>query len=76
MHESYAVAQAAAAGGAAPVSLSACLETYLQPEQLGEDDTWYCPKCKDHVQARWRPRLRNAFEFETVFGLGVLMKAR
>jgi hypothetical protein len=23
----------------------------LQPEQLGEDDTWYCPSCKSHVQA-------------------------
>ena len=23
----------------------------VQPEQLAEEDTWYCPKCKAHVQA-------------------------
>lgn len=33
------------------VSLSACVEAFLQPEQLSEADSWYCPKCKDHVQA-------------------------
>ena len=23
----------------------------MQPEQLSEDDSWYCPHCKAHVQA-------------------------
>ncbi|WIA28861.1 hypothetical protein OEZ86_011387 [Tetradesmus obliquus] len=33
------------------VSLEACVEAFLQPEQLSEADEWYCPKCKAHVQA-------------------------
>ncbi|KAF8072770.1 UBP11 [Scenedesmus sp. PABB004] len=33
------------------VGLEACVETFLQPEQLSEADEWYCPKCKTHVQA-------------------------
>jgi hypothetical protein len=32
------------------VSLEACVEAFLQPEQLSEADEWYCPKCKEHVQ--------------------------
>jgi hypothetical protein len=32
------------------VSLDACVEAFLQPEQLSEADEWYCPKCKEHVQ--------------------------
>jgi hypothetical protein len=34
------------------VSLEACVEAFLQPEQLSEADEWYCPKCKEHVQVR------------------------
>ncbi|KAF8056355.1 UBP11 [Scenedesmus sp. PABB004] len=38
------------------VGLEACVETFLQPEQLSEADEWYCPKCKSHMQARtWAP---------------------
>ncbi len=33
------------------MSLTACVEAFLQPEQLGEADSWYCPQCKEHVQA-------------------------
>ena len=32
------------------------VQAFLQPEQLDEEDRWYCCKCKQHVQARaWRP---------------------
>ncbi|KAG1678285.1 hypothetical protein FOA52_013906 [Chlamydomonas sp. UWO 241] len=50
-HESYATAESASQKGRAPVSLNACFDAFLQPEQLSEDDSWYCPKCKDHVEA-------------------------
>eukprot|EP00798_Chlamydomonas_sp_ICE-L_P020878 gene20878-27720_t len=33
------------------VGLQQCVKAFLQPEQLAEEDTWYCPKCKDHVQS-------------------------
>ncbi|KAF1780011.1 Ubiquitin specific protease domain [Phytophthora cactorum] len=28
-----------------------CLAKFTEREQLGEADTWYCPKCKNHVRA-------------------------
>ena len=28
-----------------------CLDVFRRPEQLDEENTWYCNKCKDHVQA-------------------------
>ena len=33
------------------LSLSNCLKQFATCEQLGEMDTWYCPSCKEHVQA-------------------------
>jgi ubiquitin C-terminal hydrolase len=36
---------------ASGVSLDACLELFTKQEQLGEEDPWYCPKCKEFVQA-------------------------
>ena len=30
---------------------SVLLQAFLQPEQLGASDSWYCPHCKVHVQA-------------------------
>ena len=27
------------------------VQAFLQPEQLGSSDSWYCPHCKAHVQA-------------------------
>lgn len=33
------------------IHLSDCLELFLQREKLGEQDPWYCPKCKEHRQA-------------------------
>ena len=35
----------------ARISLNSCLECFLQHERLDPQDSWYCPKCKDHVQA-------------------------
>lgn len=32
----------------------------LQPEQLSEEDSWYCPKCKDHVQVSVRSFPRDS----------------
>ena len=33
------------------VKLTTCLDLFTETEQLGPEDTWYCGKCKDHVQA-------------------------
>ncbi|TYZ61098.1 hypothetical protein PybrP1_000390 [[Pythium] brassicae (nom. inval.)] len=33
------------------LSLLSCLKKFTEREQLGESDTWYCPKCKEHVRA-------------------------
>lgn len=33
------------------LSLLSCLQKFTEREQLGESDTWYCPKCKAHVRA-------------------------
>lgn len=37
----------------ANVSLMDCITKYGEMEQLGEDDMWYCNRCKEHVQA-WK----------------------
>lgn len=34
-----------------PASLASCLDCFLQHEKLDPQDSWYCPRCKDHVQA-------------------------
>lgn len=33
------------------LTLDKCLQAFSAGEQLSKMDTWYCPKCKDHVQA-------------------------
>jgi ubiquitin carboxyl-terminal hydrolase 4/11/15 len=33
------------------ISLGDCLEEFTKEEKLGEDDLWYCPRCKKHQQA-------------------------
>lgn len=50
-HASAAAHSARLRGGKTPVSLAACVEAFLQPEQLSEEDSWFCPGCKQHVQA-------------------------
>ncbi|DAZ94965.1 TPA: hypothetical protein N0F65_000060, partial [Lagenidium giganteum] len=33
------------------LTLMHCLTKFTEREQLAESDTWFCPKCKDHVRA-------------------------
>ncbi|KAI8889866.1 cysteine proteinase [Backusella circina FSU 941] len=33
------------------VTLSDCLDEFTREEELGEEDLWYCPKCKKHQKA-------------------------
>ena len=33
------------------IQLDHCLELFTKEEQLGENDLWYCPRCKKHQQA-------------------------
>ncbi|CAF3858722.1 unnamed protein product [Rotaria magnacalcarata] len=33
------------------VTLQQCLQLFIEPEVLGPDDKWYCPHCKEHIQA-------------------------
>ena len=33
------------------ITLHDCLLEFTKEEQLGEDDLWYCPRCKKHQQA-------------------------
>lgn len=30
------------------VQLTECIEKFCEVEALGEDDQWYCPRCKEH----------------------------
>ncbi|KAJ3131481.1 CSN-associated deubiquitinating enzyme Ubp12 [Physocladia obscura] len=34
------------------LTLNTCLQEFLKEELLGEKDTWYCPKCKEHRQIK------------------------
>ncbi|RPD76448.1 cysteine proteinase [Lentinus tigrinus ALCF2SS1-7] len=33
------------------LTLQDCLDEFTREEKLGEDDLWYCPRCKKHQQA-------------------------
>lgn len=33
------------------ISLQDCLDEFTKSEELGQDDLWYCPRCKKHQQA-------------------------
>ncbi|KAK9447053.1 uncharacterized protein V1518DRAFT_429373 [Limtongia smithiae] len=33
------------------IDLEDCLNLFAKPEVLGEDDLWYCPRCKKHQRA-------------------------
>eukprot|EP00984_Skeletonema_dohrnii_P012410 scaffold5034_cov124-Skeletonema_dohrnii-CCMP3373.AAC.10 len=44
----------------ANVSLMDCITKYGEMEQLGENDMWYCNRCKEHVQA-WKKIHFNHF---------------
>lgn len=34
------------------VTLDQCLDEFSREETLSQDDAWYCPRCKEHRQAR------------------------
>ena len=40
-------------GSSDGISLVDCMRKFSQKEQLTESESWYCPRCKDHVQA-WK----------------------
>lgn len=31
------------------IDLDSCMAEFKKPEQLDQDNMWYCPNCKDHV---------------------------
>ncbi|ORY70656.1 hypothetical protein BCR35DRAFT_334236 [Leucosporidium creatinivorum] len=46
-----AEARARQGGPKKVITIQDCLTEFTKEERLGEDDTWYCPRCKDHKQA-------------------------
>ena len=34
-----------------PIDLDACLKAFMKEEELGEDELYYCSKCKQHQLA-------------------------
>eukprot|EP01017_Pseudomicrothorax_dubius_P041898 TRINITY_DN6769_c0_g2_i1.p1 TRINITY_DN6769_c0_g2~~TRINITY_DN6769_c0_g2_i1.p1 ORF type:complete len:615 (-),score=165.93 TRINITY_DN6769_c0_g2_i1:735-2579(-) len=42
------------------ISVSACLRKFEEPEQLDQENAWYCNKCKDHVLANKRMAIYKA----------------
>ena len=32
-------------------SLDECISLFMEPEVLGSDEAWYCPRCKTHREA-------------------------
>lgn len=39
------------------LTIEECFKDFSNPEKLGEDDKWYCPRCKNHVQATKRMQI-------------------
>ncbi|TPX34231.1 hypothetical protein SmJEL517_g03085 [Synchytrium microbalum] len=35
-----------------PIRLEDCLREFMKEEVMGEEDTWYCPKCKKHQRIK------------------------
>jgi ubiquitin C-terminal hydrolase len=33
------------------ITLEDCMDLFLKEEKLSKEDSWYCSKCKEHVQA-------------------------
>ncbi|CAE6440910.1 unnamed protein product [Rhizoctonia solani] len=44
-------AQVKSRSGKRSIDIEDCLDEFTKEEQLGEDDLWYCPRCKKHQQA-------------------------
>ncbi|KAG1746657.1 uncharacterized protein EDB91DRAFT_1048951 [Suillus paluster] len=52
MHPEFVAAkEAALVKKTKGITLDDCLAEFTKQEQLGEDDLWYCPRCKKHQQA-------------------------
>jgi ubiquitin carboxyl-terminal hydrolase 4/11 len=52
IHPEYAEARkTSAAMKNKGISIQDCLDEFTHEEKLGEDDLWYCPRCKKHQQA-------------------------
>ena len=49
-----------------PVTVYDCLEQFSKQEVLGQNDLWYCPKCKDHRQATKKIELWSAPDILTI----------
>ncbi|QRW03468.1 ubiquitin carboxyl-terminal hydrolase [Ceratobasidium sp. AG-Ba] len=49
--EAVRAAQTKSRSGKQAVDIEDCLDEFTKEEQLGEDDLWYCPRCKKHQQA-------------------------
>jgi ubiquitin carboxyl-terminal hydrolase 4/11/15 len=45
------IARCPATAELAPIDLADCSEAFLENEKLSENDTWYCPNCKEHRRA-------------------------
>jgi ubiquitin carboxyl-terminal hydrolase 4/11/15 len=55
LHPEYEASVAATASKKkSSISLQECLDEFTREEELGEDDLWYCPRCKKHQQAKKR----------------------
>lgn len=55
IHPEYAAArEAEAVKSTKGITLQDCLDEFTREEKLGEDDLWYCPRCKKHQQATKR----------------------
>lgn len=42
------------------ITLNQCFESFMTPEMLGQDNAWYCRKCKEHVEAMKKMELYSA----------------
>lgn len=49
-----------------PITLYDCLELFSKPEILGQNDLWYCPKCKEHREATKKIELWSAPDILTI----------
>ncbi|KAG9125122.1 CSN-associated deubiquitinating enzyme Ubp12 [Ceratobasidium sp. 392] len=49
--EALRAARTKSRSGRQAIDIEDCLNEFTKEEQLGEDDLWYCPRCKKHQQA-------------------------
>ncbi|KAJ3008777.1 UNVERIFIED_CONTAM: CSN-associated deubiquitinating enzyme Ubp12 [Siphonaria sp. JEL0065] len=42
----------ATSGKAGPIALDDCLKEFMKEEIMGDEDTWYCPGCKEHKKIK------------------------